>query len=95
MDGKDSNADYPWDKTASATLEQKAVEVISCGNCGNEWSPRVEQPKFCPNCKSQLEYADELQEDSDESTGEESAADDDEGGETDLEQLLNNEGDSE
>jgi Zn finger protein HypA/HybF involved in hydrogenase expression len=25
--------------------------MLHCSVCGNDWEPRVEQPKICPRCK--------------------------------------------
>lgn len=27
-----------------------------CKKCKYEWFPRVEKPKQCPNCKTQIKY---------------------------------------
>lgn len=28
--------------------------MIKCKKCGYEWTPRVEKPKECPDCKTRI-----------------------------------------
>jgi len=41
-------------------LRAKIVKVLVCPRCGYEWVPKIEKPKFCPNCVSRLEYPPEV-----------------------------------
>ena len=35
---------------------KKSNAEMTCPRCGNAWTPRVENPKECPNCKYRLKY---------------------------------------
>ncbi len=36
-------------------MKKDKVEV-KCGKCHYKWSPRVMNPRQCPNCKRQIRY---------------------------------------
>lgn len=31
---------------------RKTVTVCTCDSCGHEWTPKLEMPKVCPECKN-------------------------------------------
>ena len=35
-------------------MSEQPVEELICKHCGNKWTPRVPEPKFCPMCKRPL-----------------------------------------
>lgn len=37
-------------------MSVEAVPAIECDECGYVWTPRTDQPKYCPDCNSRLDW---------------------------------------